>query len=97
MAGILYHLLKTQLRKDGELIRNEAAHLNGFMKLLMKERNGGEKWTKDDRVLLKHYLRRLALYVPAVAVFLLPFGVFLIPILAEVLDRRKTLRDHFQS
>jgi hypothetical protein len=94
---MLLNLLKSQLRKDADLIRNEAAHLNGFMKLLMKERNRGEKWTKDDKSLLKIYLRRLAMYVPALAVFLLPFGIFLIPLLAEVLDRRKVIREHSQS
>jgi len=94
---ILYHLLKIQLRKNADLIRNEAAHLNGFMKLLMKERNTGERWTGDDKALLRNYLRRLALYVPALTIFALPFGLFLIPLLAEVLDRRKASRDGFQS
>ena len=70
--------------------------MNGFMKLLMKERNTVGRWTEDDKALLRYYLRRLALYVPALTIFVLPFGFFLIPLLVEVLDRRKKSRDRLQ-
>ncbi len=89
-------IFKTHLEKNVSMIRREAEHAEGFMRVLMKPRNSTDKWTKEEKVLLKNYLRRLAVYVPALMVFLLPFGMVLIPVLAEILDRRKGNRNHPQ-
>ena len=79
------------------MLRRETDHAEGFMRVLMKQRNTGERWTEEERTLLKRYLRRLAAYVPALLVFLLPFGMLLMPVLAEILDRRHKRRDTSQK
>ncbi len=86
------HILEAQLKKNAALIRHEAEQAEGFMRVLMKERNSKGSWTREERTLLKNYLRRLAAYVPVLLIFLLPFGAMLIPVLAEILDRRKAGR-----
>ena len=80
------------IQKNKALLLNEATCINGFMHLLMKRRNTGEKWTKDDKTRLKVHIKHLSLYVPALFIFLLPGGSLLLPILAEILDRRKKQR-----
>ncbi len=80
--------IKARIAKHRDLILREGDHLSDFMKILMKRRNDGGPWTGEEKDRLKSYLRRLSLYVPVLVVFLLPFGMFLLPILAEVLDRR---------
>ncbi len=88
-------LIKSQLRKNKDLILSEARHTEGFMHLLMKQRNTGEKWSLRERVQLKGHIRRLVGYIPALCVFLLPGGFLLIPLLAEIMDRRKRARTAF--
>ena len=58
----------------------------------MKQRNTGVKWTGAEISRLKADLKHLSLYVPALIIFVLPFGLFLLPVLAEILDRRKESR-----
>jgi hypothetical protein len=82
-------LIRSRILKSKELILNEAKEMQGFMDLLMKQRNTGVGWTKTEKIQLKRYLARLALYVPVLIIFLLPGGFVLIPLLAEVLDRRR--------
>lgn len=74
------------------LILNEAQQVTGFMHLLMKPRNTGEAWTSEEKRLLRMHLKHLSCYIPVMAVFAMPFGSLLIPVLAEVLDRRTTRR-----
>ena len=62
------------------------------MKLLMKKRNTGFAWTKEEKKHLQSQLKHLSLYVPILIIFILPFGTLLIPVLAEMLDRRKQPR-----
>jgi len=87
-------LIKNQLYKNRELILREGHFLGDFMHLLMRHVNTGEKWSKDEIALLKKDLRHLSCYVPVLVVFLLPFGSLLLPLLAEVLDRREKRRQH---
>ncbi|MCX5827573.1 MAG: hypothetical protein NTV58_06180 [Deltaproteobacteria bacterium] len=63
------------------------------MMLLMKQRNTGNNWTAEDIAMIKSHLMRLALYVPVLIIFLLPFGSFLLPVLAEIIDRREGMRN----
>jgi len=74
------------------MILEEAGQINGFMKLLMKPRNTGAGWTKQEKAQLRKHLKRLSFYVPVLIIFLAPFGSLLIPVLAEILDRRKNRR-----
>ncbi len=92
MKLALSDLIRSQIRKNKHLILSEARHAEGFMRLLMKQRNSGEKWTKEEKSQLKGYIRHMVGYVPVLCIFLLPGGFFLIPILAEVMDRRKRIR-----
>lgn len=62
------------------------------MYILMKPRNTGEKWTKEEKREIKRHLKRISKIFTILIIFLLPGGSLLLPILAEVLDRRKTRR-----
>ena len=70
----------------------EVLSISGLMQLLMKSRNTDEGWTGEEKKEMKRHLKNIAKIVPAVVVFALPGGSFLLPILAEALDRRKTRR-----
>jgi hypothetical protein len=63
-------------------------HIQGFMNLLMKPRNG-MRWTTEDKQELRGHLIPLAETLPYLAVFSLPGGLLLLPILARIMDRRK--------
>lgn len=76
-----------------DFILQETLAANGVMALLMKNRNTGERWTKDEVKQLRRHFLRLAMLVPALIVFLLPLGSVMLPVLAEVLDRRKVPRN----
>jgi hypothetical protein len=89
---VLRRILKTMFDRYRGLIYAEAATMRGFMDLLMKPRNTGIPWTREEIVHLKGYIRHLAHYVPFMIIFLLPFGSLMLPAMAEVLDRRRTRR-----
>ena len=84
--------LKRLIIINKEAILMEVLSITGLMQLLMKIRNTDEKWTGEEKIEIKRHLRNIAKIIPAVAIFSLPGGSFLLPILAEVLDRRKTRR-----
>jgi hypothetical protein len=89
---VIRWFLRGQLLKSRDLLLQEAGHIRGFMRLLMKRTNTGVPWTKEEITRLRSQLVRMSLYVPALIVFSLPFGSLLLPVLAEVLDRRKNDR-----
>lgn len=76
-----------------EFILKETVAVNGAMKLLMKNRNTGEPWTREELAQLRRHFLRLSLIVPALLIFILPFGSIILPVLAEMLDRRKEPRN----
>ncbi len=76
------------------MILDEAQKIAGFMQLLMKRRNTGKTWTSEERKFLRGHLKHLSCYVPIMAIFVMPFGSLLIPVLAEILDRRGRRRSH---
>lgn len=84
--------LKRLILKNKALIFSEAQQFQGFLHLLFKQRNTDLKWTKEEKQQIKNYLKRLSLYVPILIVFALPGGSLMLPVLAEILDRRKTRR-----
>ena len=59
----------------------------------MKKRNTGQDWAPEDIKEIKSHLRHLAFYVPVLVIFLLPFGLFFLPVLAEIMDRREGIRE----
>jgi hypothetical protein len=89
---MIKNYLKRLIVINKEAILMEVLSISGLMQILMKTRNTDEKWTREEKTEIKKYLRNIAKIVPAVAVFALPGGSFLLPILAEVLDRRKNRR-----
>jgi hypothetical protein len=84
--------LKRLLAKNKDFLISEGHAAKGFMHLLFKHRNTGEKWTKEEIREIKQHLKTLALAVPALIIFLPPGGSILLPILVDVLDRRNTVR-----
>jgi hypothetical protein len=89
-------MIKKYLRRliiiNKEAILMEVLAIKGLMQLLMKTRNTDEKWTREEKIEIKTHLKNIAKIIPAVAIFSLPGGSFLLPIFAEVLDRRKIRR-----
>lgn len=75
-----------------DLLHQESRGMQNFMHLLMKQKNTGTKWTGDEIKQIKVHLKHMSLYVPALIIFMLPFGSLLLPVLAEILDRRKQVR-----
>jgi hypothetical protein len=80
------------IRKHKVLILNEASQIHGFMRLLMKQINTSEKWTREEKAELRRDIKHLSLYVPVLILFCLPFGMIIVPVLAEALDRRSSRR-----
>jgi hypothetical protein len=85
-------LLKPYILKNRALILQESQYFSDFIQLLMKRRNTGVEWTKEEITRLKSHLKHLSLYLPALIIFILPFGLLLLPVLAEILDRREKSR-----
>jgi hypothetical protein len=84
--------LRRNLIRQRELILPQVLAVQGLMHLLMKPRNTGRIWTLDERRQIRRHLWTLVRFVPVFAVFLLPGGLLLLPVLAEVLDRRQAPR-----
>jgi hypothetical protein len=84
--------LKRLIIINKEAILMEVLSIKGLMQLLMKTRNTDEKWTREEEKEIKRHLKNIAKIIPTVAIFYLPGGSFLLPILAEALDRRKMRR-----
>lgn len=85
-------ILKRFILKNKDLIFREAQQFQGFLHLLFKQRNTDLKWTKEEKEQIKNHLKRISLYVPILLIFILPGGSLMLPILAEILDRRETRR-----
>jgi hypothetical protein len=84
--------LKRLIIINKEAILMEVLTIKGLMQLLMKTRNTDEKWTREEEKEIKRHLKNMAKIIPTLAIFYLPGGSFLLPILAEALDRRKIRR-----
>ncbi len=89
---MLKTFLKRTISKNKSLILRESQGMHNFTILLMKQRNTGNDWTNEDIKKIKSHLIHMALYVPVLIVFLLPFGFLLLPVLAEVMDGREEIR-----
>jgi hypothetical protein len=67
------------------------AGVDDLIRVLMKPRNGGA-WTAADRAFLRDRMRAAARWTPALALFLLPGSILLLPACAWLLDRRRSRR-----
>ena len=73
-------------------IYDEFAQVRGLIPLLMKRRNG-ERWSKEDKLTLIRDLRAISNLSPYLIPLVMPGGIFLLPILAWWLDRRRQRRE----
>lgn len=71
-------------------ILNEVLQAQDLTRILMKGTHA--RWTEEELAAMKKHLTRLAKRIPALSILLLPGGLVLLPILVEVLDRRKRNR-----
>jgi hypothetical protein len=92
LRKVMQFFMRILVDKNKELIYGEAEFLGGFMHRLMKQKNTGTKWTKEEKRRLIRDVRHLSYYVPVLIIFLLPGGSLILPLLAELLDRRKKPR-----
>jgi len=92
MRSLFRFLLKRFVLPNKELIFREAQQMQGFLHLLFKQRNTNQTWTKEEKEQIKAHVKRLSLYLPIIIIFILPGSSFLLPILPDILDRRKTRR-----
>ncbi len=89
---MILNYLKKMIIRNRDFILYEVLAVKGLMQLLMKYRNTGQPWTKEEKKEIKRHLKSISKIVPVVVIFLLPGGSILLPILSEVLDRRKSRR-----
>ena len=89
IGGTFKALVRWHLCKQREFILTNVLEAQGLMRLLMKPRNSGLPWSRDEVGRIRAHLKTLARLIPALVVFLLPGGLLLLPLLAEVLDRRQ--------
>lgn len=79
--------IKLTLAKYRGKILKEVRSANDLIALLMKGTH--KKWTRSEIQEIKVHLIYLSKTIPALMVFLLPGGLILLPLLIEMLDRRK--------
>ena len=84
--------LKRLIVINKEAVLAEVLAIRVLKQLLLKTQNTDEPWTQEERKEIKGHLKNIAKIIPAVATFALPGGSFLLPILAEAVDRRQTRR-----
>jgi hypothetical protein len=89
---IISKFLKRQIANNKAFILQEVLAVKGLMQLLMKMRNTDQPWTREEKKEIKKHLKNISKMVPVIIIFLLPGGTVLLPVLAEVLDRRKMKR-----
>ena len=89
---MLTEFLKRRLASQKHLILPHVLAIQGLMRLLMKGRNTGEPWTPAETREIRGHLRTITKLVPVLILFVLPGGLLLLPVLAEVLDRRSKPR-----
>ena len=84
-------LFTLQNRERTQLLE-KITRMQDLMPLLMKQRNG-YRWTDDDRQLIREQLRHLARMSPYIILMVAPGGLFLLPVMAWWLDRRRLRRN----
>jgi len=79
--------IKKSLLHYRETLLEEIQSIRDLMALLMK--GAKKKWSKKELQEIKTQFAQLGKKVPVLMVFLLPGGLVLLPILVEVLERRR--------
>ncbi len=90
-SPILLRKFFLTMDRERKYLLGELVKVQGLMPLLMKPRNN-MNWSAADKAELMEHLHRLQHLSPYVAVFLLPGGLAMLPILAWWLDRRRVRR-----
>jgi hypothetical protein len=90
--SMLRRYFKRLLERNKTFFFEQARAYKGFVHLFFKRRNTGEKWTKEEKKILKGHLKTMALSIPALIVFLPPGGSIFLPVLVDLMDRRKEVR-----
>lgn len=78
-------------RRERSRLAAEFAQTRDLMPLLMKQRNGN-RWTDEERRLLKKDVTALVHLSPYLILIAAPGGFFVMPVLAWWLDRRRLRR-----
>lgn len=89
---MLKKLIRKALFSSKEILFYESRQMQGFLHLIMKPRNTGERWSVEEKREIKDYLKYVSLYIPLSIVFLMPGGLFFLPVLSSILDRRRVRR-----
>lgn len=89
---MLRSLLRRIIGRNRDIILHEARFINGFLHILFKRRNTGEKWSGGEKKQLRRGVKHLSACIPILLVFMLPGGMLLLPILVNFLDRRYNSR-----
>jgi hypothetical protein len=92
MLTNLRQYIKRLLASNRTFFHKQASAYKGFVVLLFKQRNTGQKWTKEDKTNLKRHIKTMALSIPALIVFIPPGGSIFLPLLVDLMDRRKDRR-----
>ena len=67
----------------------EARIMHNFILLLIKLGRTKPKWTIDEISQLKSHMKHFALCVTVIIMLALPFGLLLLPLYIELLDKRE--------
>jgi hypothetical protein len=70
----------------------ETRIMHNFWLLLVKPVSTRTRWTLDEICQFKSHMKHLVLCVTVIVVFILPFGLLLLPLYIEFLDRRRDKR-----
>ncbi len=76
-------------QRERQRLIEEMQQARGLMPILMKQRNG-QRWSIEDRTLLRDHLGRLSRLSPYLVLVVMPGGFFMLPVFAWWLDRRRT-------
>jgi hypothetical protein len=87
VRGAFRNVMQLQERERKHLL-SEIVQVKGLMPLLMKPRNK-QRWNAEDKAELREHLRRISHISPYIAIMILPGSIFMLPVLAWWLDRRR--------
>jgi len=82
---------KNHILNSRALILQEMRIINNLFLLLLKLRSTW-KWTTEEISQIKSHVKHLALCLAVIIIFVLPFGLLLLPLYIEFLDRREKSR-----
>lgn len=83
--------LRSLNQSHAQHIRDELSQVRGLIPTLMKQRNG-QQWSAEDRASLLRDLRTLSNLSPYLIPILMPGGIFMLPLVAYWMDRRRNVR-----